>query len=409
MIDNNNDNKEDLERMKKDLVGEEQRKNPIQFCIDIILKEARQEDRPVKQLLYTMLSAYTNNPINLAINAPSGEGKNYVINKVADSFPKQDVVFLAGMTDKALFHRSGILVIKNDVGEYEPIDDRIAKIDSEIEDKNYQIKSISNKNNDNGQKALLKSQIKTLDDEKKDLLKDAKKLIDLSHKILIFLDTPQVKLFNALMPLLSHDRYEVEYEYADSTSTGIRTMNNVLRGWPAVIFAQAIDWSKYQRYPEIQRRFIITNPKMTTEKYAAAIDLAVDRFGLPDIMYHQKIVSDTDKEKTRQIISQIKERMLFLCDRIKPGKNNVFLPFRQALKPQLPKQKAFDMTTANRFGALLDLLAMINIDKRPMITILFEGNPIEQKIPFPLFEDLRESMFLMEYADGVRPCLGMVL
>jgi hypothetical protein len=158
------------------------------------------------------------------------------------------------------------------------------------------------------------------------------------------LDTPQVELFNGLMPLLSHDRYEVEYEYADSTNTGIKTRNNVLRGWPAVIFAQAIDWSKYQRYPEIQRRFIITNPKMTREKYAAAIDLAVDRFGLPDIMYQQKIVSDIDKEKTRQIISQIKECMLFLCDRIKPGKNNIFLPFRQALKPQLPKQKAFGST-----------------------------------------------------------------
>jgi hypothetical protein len=33
-----------------------------------------------------------------------------------------------------------------------------------------------------------------------------------------------------------------------------------------VIFAQAIDYSHYARYPEIQRRFIITNPKMTSDK-----------------------------------------------------------------------------------------------------------------------------------------------
>jgi hypothetical protein len=46
-------------------------------------------------------------------------------------------------------------------------------------------------------------------------LKDARKLIDLSHKILVFLDTPRPELFNALMPLLSHDHYEVEYEFAD--------------------------------------------------------------------------------------------------------------------------------------------------------------------------------------------------
>ena len=61
-------------------------KDTIQFCLDIILKEAREETRLVKQIFYVMLSMYTNNPINLAINAPSGEGKNYVIKKVGELF-----------------------------------------------------------------------------------------------------------------------------------------------------------------------------------------------------------------------------------------------------------------------------------------------------------------------------------
>ena len=39
-----------------------------------------------------MLSAYTNNPINLAINAPSGEGKNYILQKVGELFPDNDVI-----------------------------------------------------------------------------------------------------------------------------------------------------------------------------------------------------------------------------------------------------------------------------------------------------------------------------
>jgi hypothetical protein len=68
-----------------------------------------------------------------------------------------------------------------------------------------------------------------------------------------------------------------------------------------------------------QCRFIITNPKMTREKYAAAIDLTVYKFGLPDFIYQQKIVSDSDKEYVREIISQIKERMLHVSDRIAPG------------------------------------------------------------------------------------------
>ena len=55
--------------------------DPISYVIDVILKEAKQEERLVKQLLYVMLSAKTNNPFNLAINAPSGEGKNWVRRK----------------------------------------------------------------------------------------------------------------------------------------------------------------------------------------------------------------------------------------------------------------------------------------------------------------------------------------
>lgn len=72
----------------------------IGFCVSVILKEAREEKRLVKQILYCMLSAYTNNPINLAINAPTGEGKNYILQKVGDLFPDNDVIFLAGLTEK---------------------------------------------------------------------------------------------------------------------------------------------------------------------------------------------------------------------------------------------------------------------------------------------------------------------
>jgi hypothetical protein len=374
--------------------------DPISLCLSTILKEARKEDRLVKQIFYTMLSADTNNPTNLAINSPSGEGKTHVIQKVAEKFPKEDVMFLAGMTDKALFHRQGALVVKNEVGEYEPIDDKIAQIDSEIEDKQSEIETTKDGNLKQG----LGSTIKHLQKQKKDLLKDAKKLIDLSHKILVFLDTPSPKLFNALMPLLSHDRYEVEYEFADTNShTGIETKRNILRGWPAVIFAQAIDYSHYDRWPEIQRRFIITNPKMDSEKYEQAIDLIADKYGLPDFAYQHKIVSDSQKEKVCEIIKGIKQKIRDVCDSVKPGKNNVIIPFNEVLTESLSKQKAFDMTIADRFFGLISLLTLINIDGRPRLVFRKIGDLIIQTIPFALFEDLGEAIFLMQYANGVRP------
>jgi hypothetical protein len=69
----------------------------------------------------------------------------------------------------------------------------------------------------------------------------------------------------------------------------------------------------------------------------------------------------------------------------------------------LPKEKAFDMTTANRLFGFLSLLPLINIEKRPRLILRRKGNPELQTIPFALFEELQEATFLMEYADGIRP------
>ena len=370
----------------------------VQFCYDVIGKEVKQDNRLVRQVLLTLLSAYTKNPINLAINAPTGEGKSYVVSKVADLFPKTDIIFLSAMTDKALFHRQGILVIKNEIGEYEPADYKIKEIDSEIEDKESELSTTTDKNLNQG----LRSIIKELEKKKKETLKDARKLIDLNNKVLIFADTPKHTLLEAIMSLLGHDRYEVEYEFVD-TFNGIRTKNNILRGFPTVIFTAAIDYSKYPRWAEIQRRFIITNPKMTAEKYKESIHLVGARFGLPQFAYDAMVVSENEKEKAREIVKSVKEKILSVTENNGPTEANVFVPFFESIEPSLPNGKASDMTTAHRLYNYLSILPLINIDKRPRIVTRCEGSPLLYTCPFALFEDFREAVYLMEYSDGVRP------
>ena len=372
--------------------------NKLQYCFDIILKEAKLEDRLVKQIFYTMLSMWTNDPRNLAINSPTGEGKNYVIRKVADLFPKEDVIKFVGMSDKSLFHRSGQLVIKNESGEYESLDEMLEKIDSDIEDKT----SESHTTKDSNLKHALKAQIKELEKEKGNLHKDAKKLIDLSHKTIIFLDTPRQELLNAIMSLLSHDEYEVEYQFVD-TNNGIKTRTNVLRGWPVVIFAQAVDYSHHKRYPEIQRRFVITNPRMDHAKYAAAIDLIFDKYSLPDFLYQKRVVSDAQKDQAREIIKGLKESILDISTAVTPGRNNVFIPFEKAIRESAVTKKASDMTVADRICGYLTLLATVNTENRPVVSFRRRGEPILQKIPLATFDDLKETLFLMQYANGVRP------
>ena len=370
----------------------------IKYLLDVILNEARKEEKLSYQLIMTMLSAYSNNPINLLINAPSGVGKNYVINIVSSLFPQSDIVSLAGMTDKALFHRSGTLVIKNENGEYESIEDKIANIDKEIEEKEHEITQSHDKNVKQG----LRSLITNLNQDKKNLVKDSRKLIDLSNKIIIFLDTPSQQLLSGLLPLLSHDKYEIEYEFTD-THNGIKTKNNVLRGWPAIIIAQALDYSKSPRFPEYQRRFITTNPKMTKEKYNEAINLIFDKCSVPDKVYQNEIVSDEDKDKAKEIIKGLKEQIQDICSNVKPGKNNVIIPFRDLILESIPKEKALDMTRANRLSTYLSFLPIVYFHNRPRLTLVKKGDTKIQTIPIATFEDLQNTISLMEYSDGVRP------
>jgi len=64
------------------------------------------------------------------------------------------------------------------------------------------------------------------------------------------------------------------------------------------------------------------------------------------------------------------------------------------------------MTMAHRLFTFLSLIPQIDVysSARPHLRITDPNNPIFiQVIPFATFEDLKESIYLMEYADGVRP------
>jgi hypothetical protein len=373
-------------------------KQSLNLVLDVVAKEVKQDDRLCRQVYYTLLSMYTKDPLNLAINAPTGEGKSYPVKKVADLFPQSDVLFLRGMSDKALFHRPGKLVIKNENGEYQPVEDKVAEVESEIKDKECELAAAQSSDLKKG----LRSQIKSLQNEKKELTKDAIKLIDLNHKALVFLDTPSPKLLEAIMSLLSHDRNEVEYQYVDNFN-GIKTKTNVLRGFPTVIFTAAIDYSKYQRWPEIQRRFIVTNPKMTPEKYKESIELMGAKNGLPDFVYDATIVSESEKNQAREMIIALKEKILHISERNGVDSINVFIPFYETIEKSLSTEQASDMTIAQRLYNYMTLLPVVNIDKRPRLVTRREGDPILKICPFAAFEDLQESIYLMEYSNGVRP------
>lgn len=372
--------------------------DPIEFIMGVISKEVKDDDKLVRQIFYTMLSSAAKNPTNLAINAPTGEGKSYGLHKVGSLFSDDVVIFLSGMSDKALFHRKGMIVVKGADGEYFSLRLLLRGIDSRLEKIKNQKKNTQN----SGRIDELNAEADELEKEKEKLKNDAVKLIDLTGKVLIFMDTPREELFSALMPLLSHDKYETTYEFVDKNE-GITTNTNILRGWPSFIFSQAIDFSGYERAEEIQRRFLISNPKMDIEKYKKAADLITLKYSIPDEIYQDQVVSDKEREKAKQLVAQILENIQKLSQATKPNRNNIIIPFVQTVRNSLNITKALDMTSTERIFNCLSLLPIINSHKRPKLVIQNSKDKSDTVIQFALFQDLQETLYLMENTSGVRP------
>lgn len=381
-------------------------KDPIQFLCDTLAKEIKDDDKMVRHLLYTIFSSATKNPINLAINAPSGVGKSYGLNNVLPIFPEENILALAGQTDKALFHRKGTLVVRESGSEAElsllllPLEQRLKKIQEEKE-----------ASDDN--KVLVSEEIE-LEKQIRELKSKAVKVIFVGNQVLAFLDTPPEKLFSALMPLMSHDRYEITYEYVD-TNDGITTNVNILRGYPSFIFTQASDFSGYERAEEIQRRFIVSNPNMNVQKYKNAADLITLKYSVPDFVYQQRVICDEEKEKAKLIATKILRDIQGLNAGIKPNKNNVIIPFGDTVRQSLSITKGLDMTYVSKFFNFLALMPVVKSHNRPKLVIEYQDR-IERDgtstkipdlvIPIATFEDLQETLYLMENSSGVRPFIN---
>jgi hypothetical protein len=133
----------------------------------------------VRQIYYTGISKDSANPINLAVLAPTSEGKTYPVLESLRYFPKQDIWKIGSMTPKVIIRQNGILVDSNNL----PIADRIKELKREIK-----------KNKDNSdEKEDLEQQLNQLHNK-------AKVLIDLRGKLWVFLEPPHAATWDILNP-----------------------------------------------------------------------------------------------------------------------------------------------------------------------------------------------------------------
>ncbi|MFA4880448.1 MAG: toprim domain-containing protein [Candidatus Doudnabacteria bacterium] len=181
-----------------------------QDLVEILGLTIKQDDENKIVTFLCELSAYTENAqFNISFNAPSSTGKSYIPTEIARLFPEEDVMELAYCSPTAFFH---------DVGEW-----------------NKDMKGY---------------------------------VVDLSRKILIFLDQPHTLLLQHLRPLLSHDKKEISVKITDKTQKfGLKTKNILLKGYPAVIFCTAGLLINEQE----ATRFLLLSPEINQEKIRQGI------------------------------------------------------------------------------------------------------------------------------------------
>lgn len=184
-----------------------------------------------------LLSTYTeDSQLNISFNAPSSSGKSFIPTEIASLFPIDDVKEVGYCSPTAFFH---------DVGVFDKAKEGY--------------------------------------------------MVDLSRKILIFLDQPHTLLLQHLRPLLSHDKKEIRLKITDkSQRAGLRTKNIFLIGYPTVIFCTAglsVDEQE-------ATRFLLLSPETHQEKLREAI--------------HEKIKRESDKLHYKSDLDSHPERLLLM-------------------------------------------------------------------------------------------------
>jgi hypothetical protein len=258
------------------------------------------------------LSAYTqDNQFNISYNAPSSTGKSYIPTEIARLFPPQDVIETGYCSPTAFFH---------DTGEY--------------------------------------------DEEKKCYT------VDLSRKIIIFLDQPHFQLLERLRPVLSHDKKEIQVKITDKTyKHGMKTKTIMVKGYPSVIFCTAglkID-------DQEATRFLLLSPEISQEKIRRAILQTIKKETDSDT-YNTLLEENMPRKLLKERIEAIKQEQIQEIKLESPTEiNEIFLKRYKTLKPRHQRD-------IKRVIALIKSFALLNLwwRKREGVTITANNDDIKE-------------------------------
>ncbi len=298
----------------------------IQELKEILNLTIKHDDENKIATFFGMLSAYAgDSQINISFNAPSSTGKSFIPLELSKLFPKEDLIKLGGSSPKAFFHEQG---------EYN-------------KEKNERI-------------------------------------VDLSSKILIFLDMPHNQLLAGLRPIFSHDQKEIAFKIADPHEKGgIRTKTVILKGYPAVVFCTA----GLKINDQEATRFLLLSPSMEQEKIRDGVNLALEK--------------ETDFKEYENYLKHNEKRNL-LIERIEAIKNekitDIKLESKELVKERFLKDKKFmqprDQRDIKRITSMIKSIALLNLWWRDKKGFTITASKEDINNAFDLWEKLCSSQKL---------------
>jgi hypothetical protein len=327
--------------------------DPIRTQIRLYVKN---DEDLVEHLLRVGFSSFTSNPLNLAVMAPTSEGKTWAITHTLKLF--ENAHFFTGATPKTFFYETGELIDKDG----NRIQERVDELRATIADKSAK-----------------KSDRLAARGELRELSSGSATRVNLEGRLLVFLDAPEHSLWNALKPLLSHDLMNSTYSTVDKTSVGAqRTKKIILHGWPACVFASARDEDQWAMWPELRTRFGVVSPSSNPSKYYEANRLTSKLFGLPSFLLKKEFPESMERAAKDEVkrIRQAIESLRLLGHSEGGGSerdNFSFNPFAAWLDENFPHDVGSKMRAFRNLHSYINLSAFMNFDRRPRIII--DGHP----------------------------------
>ena len=326
-------------------------KRPIELIEDYLNSKIRNDPLIVKRLLRIYLSTYTDEPINAGLLAPSAEGKTYATVEAAEIFPKEDVIAIGRMSPTALINTHGILIDQ----EGNPIQPKLDQLRLDL----------FNAETDNEKKLIYE-----IKEHMKEILNTARTQVDLTHKILLFLDNPKPETYEVLKPIMSHDKKEIIYKTTKSDGS-LSVKETVIKGWPVFVFCSAKNEAKNEVWAEIATREVILSPNTDVSKYHAANKLTSQKMGIPSILES----NNNEKEIIKFYVEQLKSVLLNIC---KDG-NPVINPFNQHMADLFPHNEGVTMRHFKRLLSFVNIETLVNAHSNMRIEYQINNTKKEKK------------------------------